>query len=136
MSTFAQSLLGITEQVKSQTASVSAQEVSNFAPSVIKPHSYVSLANAGFSKESYNQDQEENLGNEDEDPKGKVASKRDWFTKPKRTQEPIDLDWNEGKTPHQGTTQSWLMTLASSADKPSKTFDELMSTPIDFSANS
>ncbi|GJS22899.1 hypothetical protein Tco_0451531 [Tanacetum coccineum] len=26
------------------------------------------------------------------------------------------------------------MTLASSADKPSKTFDELMSTPIDFSA--
>ncbi|GJR80085.1 hypothetical protein Tco_0150870 [Tanacetum coccineum] len=31
-------------------------------------------------------------------------------------------------------TQSWLMTLASSTDKPSKTFDELMSTPIDFSA--
>ncbi|GJS89461.1 hypothetical protein Tco_0772097, partial [Tanacetum coccineum] len=31
-------------------------------------------------------------------------------------------------------TQSWLMTLASSADKPSKTFDELMSTPIDFFA--
>ncbi|GKC44060.1 hypothetical protein Tco_1061782 [Tanacetum coccineum] len=51
------------------------------------------------------QDQEENLGNDDEEPKGKVASKRDW-----------------------------LMTLASSADKPSKTFDELMSTPIDFSA--
>nr|GEX11276.1 hypothetical protein [Tanacetum cinerariifolium] len=36
-------------------------------------------------------------------------------------------------TPQQGPTQSWLMTLASSADKPSKTFDELMSTPIDFS---
>ncbi|GKB16323.1 hypothetical protein Tco_0850246 [Tanacetum coccineum] len=48
--------------------------------------------------------------------------------------EPIDPDWNEGKTPQQGPTQSWLMTLASSADKPSKTFDELMSTPIDFSA--
>ncbi|GKD73872.1 hypothetical protein Tco_1332154, partial [Tanacetum coccineum] len=30
------------------------------------------------------QDQEKNLGNEDEKPKGKVASKRDWFTKPKR----------------------------------------------------
>ncbi|GJY72325.1 hypothetical protein Tco_0476028 [Tanacetum coccineum] len=39
----------------------------------------------------------------------------------------------EFKTPQQGPTQSWLMTLASSADKPSKTFDELMSTPIDFS---
>ncbi|GJV36124.1 hypothetical protein Tco_1408601 [Tanacetum coccineum] len=54
------------------------------------------------------QDQEENPGNDDEEPKG--------------------------KTPQQGQTQSWLMTLASSADKPSKTFDELMSTPIDFSA--
>ncbi|GKE40447.1 hypothetical protein Tco_1463852 [Tanacetum coccineum] len=32
------------------------------------------------------------------------------------------------------STQSWLMSLASSADKPSKTFDELMSIPIDFSA--
>ncbi|GJS89095.1 hypothetical protein Tco_0771731 [Tanacetum coccineum] len=48
--------------------------------------------------------------------------------------EPTDPDWNDGKTPQQGPTQSWLMTLASSADKPSKTFDELMSTHIDFSA--
>ncbi|GJU42511.1 hypothetical protein Tco_1195468 [Tanacetum coccineum] len=53
------------------------------------------------------QDQEENLGNNDEDPKR--------------------------KTPQQGPTQSWLMTFASTADKPLKTFDELMSTPIDFS---
>ncbi|GJS03404.1 hypothetical protein Tco_0319912, partial [Tanacetum coccineum] len=41
---------------------------------------------------------------------------------------------NDRKTPQQGPTQSWLMTLASFADKPSKTCDELMSTPIDFSA--
>nr|GEU55852.1 hypothetical protein [Tanacetum cinerariifolium] len=54
------------------------------------------------------QDQEENLGDEDEEP--------------------------ERKTLQQGPTQSWLMTLAATADKPSKTFDELMSTPIDFSA--
>ncbi|GKC51766.1 hypothetical protein Tco_1074511 [Tanacetum coccineum] len=47
--------------------------------------------------------------------------------------EPTDPDWNVDKTPQQGPTQSWLMTLASTADKPSKTFDELMSTPIDFS---
>ncbi|GKD42343.1 hypothetical protein Tco_1266988, partial [Tanacetum coccineum] len=77
------------------------------------------------------QDQEKNLGNDDEEPKGKVASKRDWFTKPKQPQEPIDPDWNVIKTPQQGPTQSWLMTLASSANKPSKTFDELMSTPIE-----
>ncbi|GJT70714.1 hypothetical protein Tco_1030000 [Tanacetum coccineum] len=44
------------------------------------------------------QDQEENLGKDDKEPK------------------------------------VWLMTLASSAKKLSKTFDELMSTPIDFSA--
>ncbi|GJQ98249.1 hypothetical protein Tco_0009388 [Tanacetum coccineum] len=53
------------------------------------------------------QDQKENLDKDDEEPKE--------------------------KTPHQGQNQSWLMTLTSSADKPSKTFDELMSTPIDFS---
>ncbi|GJX57325.1 hypothetical protein Tco_0287222 [Tanacetum coccineum] len=80
------------------------------------------------------QDQEENLGNDDEEPKRKVASKRDWFTKPKQPKDPTDPDWNAGKTPQQGPTQSWLMTLTSSVDKPLKTFDELNSTPIDFSA--
>ncbi|GJY97281.1 hypothetical protein Tco_0514191, partial [Tanacetum coccineum] len=54
------------------------------------------------------QDQEENLGDDNEEPKR--------------------------KTPQQGPTQSWLMTLASSADKMPKNFDELMSTPIDFFA--
>ncbi|GKE75732.1 hypothetical protein Tco_1537773 [Tanacetum coccineum] len=54
-------------------------------------------------------DQEGNLGNDDDEPMKET-------------------------TQHQGQTQSWLMTLASSANKPSKTFDELMSTPIDFSA--
>ncbi|GJY86984.1 hypothetical protein Tco_0501010 [Tanacetum coccineum] len=49
-------------------------------------------------------------------------------------QEPTNPDWNDEKTPQQGPTQRWLIPLASSADKPSKTFDELMSTPIDFSA--
>ncbi|GKA68548.1 hypothetical protein Tco_0768465, partial [Tanacetum coccineum] len=80
------------------------------------------------------QDQEENLGNDDEEPKGKVASKRNWFTKPTQPQEPTNHDWNVGKTPQQGQNQSWLMTLESSADQSSKTFEELMSTPIDFSA--
>ncbi|GJW70290.1 hypothetical protein Tco_0127207 [Tanacetum coccineum] len=79
-------------------------------------------------------DQEENLGKDDEEPKEKVESKRYWFTKPTEPQEPTNPDWNVDKTPQQGQNQSWLMTLASSADKPSKTFDELMSIPIDFSA--
>nr|GEU29756.1 hypothetical protein [Tanacetum cinerariifolium] len=55
------------------------------------------------------QDQEGNLSNDDDEPV-KVS------------------------TPQQAPTQSWLITLASSADKPLKTFDELMSTPIDFYA--
>ncbi|GJU67754.1 hypothetical protein Tco_1254013 [Tanacetum coccineum] len=45
------------------------------------------------------QDQEENLGNDDEEPKEKVVSKHDWFTKPTKPQEPTDPDWNVGKTP-------------------------------------
>ncbi|GJZ09775.1 hypothetical protein Tco_0544058 [Tanacetum coccineum] len=73
------------------------------------------------------QDQEGNLGNDDDEPMKEIVSKCDWFTKPTQPQEPTDPDWNVGKTPQQGQTQSWLMTLASSADKPSKTFDELMS---------
>ncbi|GJQ92336.1 hypothetical protein Tco_0003475 [Tanacetum coccineum] len=63
------------------------------------------------------------------------ASRRDWFKKPTPPQEPTDPDWHEGKTPQKGPTQKWLMTLTSSTstDKSLKDFDELMSTPIDFS---
>ncbi|GKF33022.1 hypothetical protein Tco_0106222 [Tanacetum coccineum] len=50
------------------------------------------------------QDQEENLGNDDEEPKRKVSSKRDWFTKPKQPEEPTDPDWIVGKIPQQGPT--------------------------------
>ncbi|GJW64361.1 hypothetical protein Tco_0116245 [Tanacetum coccineum] len=45
------------------------------------------------------QDQEENPGNDDEEPKENVASKCDWFTKPTQPQEPTDPDWNVDKTP-------------------------------------
>ncbi|GKA70508.1 hypothetical protein Tco_0776647 [Tanacetum coccineum] len=88
----------------------------------------------GDKSQSKSSGKSENPSNDDEKPKEKVASKRDWFIKPTQPQEPIDPDWNAGKTPQQGQNQSWLMNLASSAEKPSKTFDELMSTPIDFSA--
>nr|GEW26180.1 hypothetical protein [Tanacetum cinerariifolium] len=78
------------------------------------------------------EDQEENPGNEE--LQKKVASKRNWLTTPTQPQEPTNPDRNVGKTPQQGQNQRWLMTHASSAEQPSKTFDELMSTPIDFSA--
>ncbi|GJY12660.1 hypothetical protein Tco_0381969 [Tanacetum coccineum] len=38
------------------------------------------------------QDQEENPGKDDEEPKEKVASKRDWFTKLTQPQEPTNPD--------------------------------------------
>ncbi|GKC52281.1 hypothetical protein Tco_1075026 [Tanacetum coccineum] len=38
------------------------------------------------------QDQEENLGKDDEEPKEKVAPKRDWFTKPTQPEEPTGPD--------------------------------------------
>ncbi|GJQ93148.1 hypothetical protein Tco_0004287 [Tanacetum coccineum] len=81
------------------------------------------------------QDQEGNPGDNDDEPRKEDASRRDWFKKPTPPQEPTDPDWHEGKTPQKGPTQKWLMTLAASTstDKSLKDFDELMSTPIDFS---
>ncbi|GJX45013.1 hypothetical protein Tco_0261689 [Tanacetum coccineum] len=81
------------------------------------------------------QDQEGNMGDNEDEPRKEIASRRDWFKKPTPPQEPTDPDWYVGKTTYKGPTQSWLMTLASSTsiDKSLKDFDELMSTPIDFS---
>nr|GEY30293.1 retrovirus-related Pol polyprotein from transposon TNT 1-94 [Tanacetum cinerariifolium] len=52
------------------------------------------------------------------------------FKKPKRPHTP-DPVWNTGKTIDDGPTQNWLSDLAI-VEKPSKTSNELMSTPIDF----
>nr|GEV42498.1 putative ribonuclease H-like domain-containing protein [Tanacetum cinerariifolium] len=52
------------------------------------------------------QDQEEYPGSDNEEPKEKVASKREWFTKPTQPQEPTDPDLSVGKTPQQGQNQS------------------------------
>ncbi|GKA63632.1 hypothetical protein Tco_0763238 [Tanacetum coccineum] len=57
-------------------------------------------------------------------------SKKDWFKKPERPPTP-SRKWNTGKTVDDGPTQNWLSDLAK-ADKCSKMFNELMSTPIDF----
>ncbi|GKE57101.1 hypothetical protein Tco_1496286, partial [Tanacetum coccineum] len=57
-------------------------------------------------------------------------------SKPTPLQEPTDPDWHVGKTTQEGPPQKWLMTLTASTptDKSLKDFDELMSTPIDFSS--
>ncbi|GJZ58779.1 hypothetical protein Tco_0614595 [Tanacetum coccineum] len=53
------------------------------------------------------QDQEENPGNDNEEPKENVASKRDWFTKPTQPQDLTDPDWNISNL-----TQQTLLGLA------------------------
>ncbi|GKD64539.1 hypothetical protein Tco_1306647 [Tanacetum coccineum] len=73
----------------------------------------------------------EDMGNTDEPPVVNVDPK-DWFKKPERPPT-SDPKWNECKTVDNKPPQKWLSDLAK-AKKPSKTFDDLMSTPIDFSA--
>ncbi|GKD31209.1 hypothetical protein Tco_1241987, partial [Tanacetum coccineum] len=60
------------------------------------------------------------------------SSERDWFKKPKRPPTP-DSDWNATKSIDFRPPQPWINKITK-AKKPPLTFDELMSTPIDFSA--
>ncbi|GKB97121.1 hypothetical protein Tco_0983258 [Tanacetum coccineum] len=82
------------------------------------------------------QDQEGNMGDNEDEPRKDTASRRDWFKKPTPPQEPTDPDWHVGKTTQERPPQKWLITLVASTptDKSLKDFDELMSTPIDFSS--
>ncbi|GJX77059.1 hypothetical protein Tco_0323870 [Tanacetum coccineum] len=54
------------------------------------------------------QDQERDMGDNEDEPRKETASRSEWFKKPTPVQEPTEPDWHD--------------------------FDELMSTPIDFSA--
>ncbi|GKD57740.1 hypothetical protein Tco_1291127 [Tanacetum coccineum] len=78
------------------------------------------------------QNQGSDLGNTDDQPNVEATSKHDWFKKPKRPLT-LDLDWNANKTIDFRPPQTWISKIAK-AEKPPLTFDELMSTPIDFSA--
>ncbi|GJU23519.1 hypothetical protein Tco_1156861 [Tanacetum coccineum] len=73
----------------------------------------------------------EDTGNTDEPPIVNVDPKG-WFKKPERPPTP-DPKWNEGKTVDNKPAHKWLSDLAK-AETSSKTFDDLMSTLIDFSA--
>ncbi|GKB58837.1 hypothetical protein Tco_0915023, partial [Tanacetum coccineum] len=80
--------------------------------------------------QTWTHDQEGNLGDNEDEPRNKTTSRRDWFKKPTPPQGPTDPDWNVGKTTQEGPTQKWLMTLvaSTSSGKSLKDFDELMST--------
>nr|GEU81274.1 hypothetical protein [Tanacetum cinerariifolium] len=72
------------------------------------------------------------LGHTDDQPNVEAASKHDGFKKPKRPPTP-DLDWNARKSIDFRPPRTWISRITK-AEKPPLTFDELMSTPIDFSA--
>ncbi|GJW75864.1 hypothetical protein Tco_0135234 [Tanacetum coccineum] len=72
------------------------------------------------------------MGNTDDQPNVKDAPKHDWFKKPKRPTT-HDSDWNVRKSVDFRPPQTWINKIAQ-AEKPLISFDELMSTPIDFSA--
>nr|GFD53011.1 hypothetical protein [Tanacetum cinerariifolium] len=76
--------------------------------------------------------QGEYLGNTVDQPNVEATLKDDWFKKPKRPSTP-DSDWNTTKAIDFRPSQTWINKIAK-AGKPSLTFDELMSIPIDFSA--
>nr|GFC85356.1 hypothetical protein [Tanacetum cinerariifolium] len=72
----------------------------------------------------------EDMGNTDEPPIINVDPK-DWFKKPKRPSTP-DSEWNVGKSIDFRPPQTQINKIAQ-GKKPPLSFDELISTPIDFS---
>ncbi|GJT69763.1 hypothetical protein Tco_1029049 [Tanacetum coccineum] len=72
------------------------------------------------------------LSNTDDQPNVEETSRNDWFKKPERPST-LDSDWNTTKIIDFRPPQTWISKITK-AKKPPLTFDELMSTPIDFSA--
>nr|GEW30994.1 hypothetical protein [Tanacetum cinerariifolium] len=82
------------------------------------------------------QDQGNKSGHIDDQPNNEVAPKHDWFQKPDKPPTP-DRAWNKSKSVDFRPPQKWISTIAKEcykARQPPRTFDELMGTPIDFSA--
>ncbi|GJW98530.1 hypothetical protein Tco_0180338 [Tanacetum coccineum] len=76
--------------------------------------------------------QPKSSGNTNDQPNVKEASKHDWFKKHERPPT-LDSDWNANKTIDFRPPQTWISKIVK-AEKPPLTFDELMSTLIDFSS--
>nr|GEV81842.1 hypothetical protein [Tanacetum cinerariifolium] len=82
------------------------------------------------------QDQGNESGHIDDQPNNEAAPKHDFFQKPDKPQT-LDLAWNKSKSVDFRMLQKWISTIDKECYKerqPPYTFDELMGTPIDFSA--
>nr|GEW37586.1 hypothetical protein [Tanacetum cinerariifolium] len=70
-------------------------------------------------------------GDTKDQPNVKATSMDDWFKKPNKPLKP-DRPWNDGKFIDSRPPQKWINNI-SKARQPPRKFDELMSSPIDFS---
>ncbi|GJS18227.1 hypothetical protein Tco_0412699 [Tanacetum coccineum] len=87
---------------------------------------------AKFDNTDMPMDHGEDLGKTDKQPNDETVPKNGWYKKSRSDTSP-DPEWNEGKLVDDGPEQSWLNDLAKATKTP-LTFDELIHTPIDFSA--
>ncbi|GJS29243.1 hypothetical protein Tco_0489863 [Tanacetum coccineum] len=72
------------------------------------------------------------IGAIEDQPVDETPQPSDWFQKPTRLTSP-DCDWNKTLRTDNGPVQPWLSNLARE-EGPRESFDELMDTPLDFSA--
>ncbi|GKB26732.1 hypothetical protein Tco_0866133, partial [Tanacetum coccineum] len=76
--------------------------------------------------------QEFDIGATEEQSDEETSQHPDWFQKPAKIPTP-DRDWNKTLPAVHGPVQPWLSNLARE-EGPRESFDELMDTPLDFSA--
>ncbi|GJS02707.1 hypothetical protein Tco_0319215 [Tanacetum coccineum] len=76
--------------------------------------------------------QEFNTGFTEDQPAEETTQFPDWFQKPTRLPSP-DHDWNKTLPADHGPVQPWLSTMVQNEDSH-ESFNELMDTPLDFSA--
>nr|GEV22824.1 hypothetical protein [Tanacetum cinerariifolium] len=101
-------------------------------PIFVQDSDYAKHDDAEFDNTDMPMDQGEKLGKTNEQPNDEYVPKYDWYKKSRSDTSP-DLEWNEGKLVNDRPEKSWFNDMAK-ATKPPLTFDELMHTPIDFSA--
>ncbi|GJU10114.1 ribonuclease H-like domain-containing protein [Tanacetum coccineum] len=93
----------------------------------------ISWKSSGKSKEgSKSHQQSTGKSAQAEEPIHTTTPIPDWFQKPSKPPTP-DRDWNKTLPAIHGPIQPWFSTLAQNKD-PRESFNELMDTPLDFSA--
>ncbi|GJS27213.1 hypothetical protein Tco_0487833 [Tanacetum coccineum] len=76
--------------------------------------------------------QEFKIGVTEDQPDEETSQHPDWFQKPTRPPT-LDRDWNKTLPDAHGLVQPWISSLAQ-MEGPHESFNELMDTPLDFSA--